>query len=45
MDVAEALFETNDRLASRRKTEVAGLNDPGMHGSYRDLMQAFAFSW
>ena len=42
MGVAQTLFEPDHRLAIRGKTEMARLDDPGMHRPNRDLMQAFA---
>ena len=42
MDVAEALLEPNDRFAVGGETEVAGLDDAGVHRSDRNLVQALA---
>ena len=41
--VAESRLEPHDRLAVRREAEVSGLDDAGVHGTDRDLVQAFAF--
>jgi len=38
--VAETLLETHDGFAARREAEMPRLDDPGMHGSDRNLMQA-----
>ena len=38
--VAEPLFEPDDRLAACVEAEMAGLDDPGMDRTDRDLMQA-----
>jgi hypothetical protein len=40
--VAEPLLEARHGLAIRRKAEMAGLDDPGMHRSDRNLVQAVA---
>jgi hypothetical protein len=42
MNVAETLFEADHGFAVDGETEMAGLDDTGMHRTYRDLMQAFA---
>ncbi len=38
--VAEPLLEPRHRLAIRREAEMAGLDDAGMHGADRNLVQA-----
>ena len=42
VDIAEPLLEPHDRLAAGVEAEVAGLDDPGMNRTDRDLMQARA---
>src|SRR5947209_1824670 len=43
MNIAEALFEPHYGLAIRRETEMAGLDDAGVHRPDRDLVQILAF--
>ena len=40
--IAEALLEPNDRFAVGGETEMAGLDDAGVHWSDRNLVQALA---
>ena len=41
--VSEPLFQPDHGLAACRKPEMPGLDDSGVHGTDRDLMQAIAF--
>ena len=43
VDIAEALLEPHDRLAICGEAEMAGLDDPGMHRTDRNLVQVLAF--
>ena len=41
VQVAEAFFEPHDRFAAGVEAEMAGLDDPGMDGADRNLMQGW----
>ena len=43
MGVAQTLLQPDHGLAVCGKAEMARFDDPGMHGTDRDLVQAFAF--
>jgi len=42
--IAEALFQSDNRLAARREPEMTGLDDPRMDRAHRNLMQTRPFS-
>ena len=42
MQIAKARFQPHDRFAIGGETEMAGLDDPGVNGANRDLVQALA---
>ena len=42
MDIAQPLFEADDRLAAGGEAEVSGLDDAGVNGADRNLVEAFA---
>ena len=42
--IAQPLFEADHSLPGRRKPEMAGLDDAGMHGADGDFMQALPFA-
>jgi hypothetical protein len=42
MHIAKPLFEAHHRLAVRREAKMSRLDDPGVNGPYRNLMQALA---
>ena len=43
VDVSETFLQANDRLAAGGEAEMAGLDDAGMHGADRDLVQIRPF--
>src|ERR1019366_5503194 len=42
LSITEPPFQPHDRLAIGVETKMARLNDTGMHGTDRDLVEAFA---
>ena len=41
--ISQPLFQPDHGLAARGEAEMSGLDDSGMHGTDRDLVQAVAF--